>query len=327
MSSEFHHYTREEFLSEFFPDAGDKAAIAAGMEQLRAEQRAWRLAEMRRRLGVTQAEVAARMGRPSSTPSPARPNCGPWPPTSKPSAATWRSSPTSATSASPSPNPAPTQHDHHGTIRPWPTPPRLAACTRCPGRACRRRPGAGDPPAQVRVAEQERLLVPYLRAWSEWTDREIDAVTARIEDKTLHPMDLKKVLAGDVVAAIHGPHTAMAARQGFSAQFSRHIFAGIESLLLVDAAESGDEAVGAVLTRLLEFTSSLSAARRIARQNGLRVVVETSNGQESVILTEEDISRPLRDVIAAALTTTGQTAGTASTYLKAGRKVAQISGR
>jgi DNA-binding XRE family transcriptional regulator len=62
MSSEFHHYTREEFLGEFFPDPVDKAELAAGMEQLRAEQRAWRLAEMRRRLGVTQAAVAARMG-------------------------------------------------------------------------------------------------------------------------------------------------------------------------------------------------------------------------------------------------------------------------
>jgi DNA-binding XRE family transcriptional regulator len=62
MSSEFHHYTREEFLGEFFTDPEDKAAIAAGMEQLRAEQRAWRLAEMRRRLGITQAEVAQRMG-------------------------------------------------------------------------------------------------------------------------------------------------------------------------------------------------------------------------------------------------------------------------
>src|ERR1039457_1128090 len=31
-------------------------------EQLRAEQRAWRLAEILRRLGTTQAEVAARMG-------------------------------------------------------------------------------------------------------------------------------------------------------------------------------------------------------------------------------------------------------------------------
>ena len=62
MSSELHHYTRDEFLAEFYPDPADKAAIAAGMEQLRAEQRAFRLAEMRRRLGITQAQVAARMG-------------------------------------------------------------------------------------------------------------------------------------------------------------------------------------------------------------------------------------------------------------------------
>jgi DNA-binding XRE family transcriptional regulator len=62
VSTEFHHYTRDEFLAEFYPDPADKAAIAAGMEQLRAEQRAYRLAEMRRRLGITQADVAIRMG-------------------------------------------------------------------------------------------------------------------------------------------------------------------------------------------------------------------------------------------------------------------------
>jgi DNA-binding XRE family transcriptional regulator len=62
MSSDFHQYTREEFLGEFFPDSADKAEIAAGMAQLRAEQRAFRLAEMRRRLGITQAQVAERMG-------------------------------------------------------------------------------------------------------------------------------------------------------------------------------------------------------------------------------------------------------------------------
>ena len=58
-SSEFDHYTRDEFLTEFYPDPADKAAIAAGMEQLRAEQRAFRLAEMRRRLGITQGRVSA----------------------------------------------------------------------------------------------------------------------------------------------------------------------------------------------------------------------------------------------------------------------------
>jgi hypothetical protein len=42
------------------PDPADKAANA-GIEQLRAEQRAFRLAEMRR-LSITQAQVAARMG-------------------------------------------------------------------------------------------------------------------------------------------------------------------------------------------------------------------------------------------------------------------------
>ena len=61
-AEEFRSYTRDEFLDEFFPDSGDRAAIAAGMERLRAEQRAYRLAEMRRRLGFSQAQVATRMG-------------------------------------------------------------------------------------------------------------------------------------------------------------------------------------------------------------------------------------------------------------------------
>src|SRR6516225_581723 len=79
-SSEFHHYTRDEFLAEFYPDPAEKAAIAAGMEQLRAEQRAFRLAEMRRRLGITQARSllgwasAKAVCPPSSTPSRAPPN-------------------------------------------------------------------------------------------------------------------------------------------------------------------------------------------------------------------------------------------------------------
>src|ERR1700740_1815922 len=60
--SEFHHYTRDEFLAEFYPDPADKAAITAGMATLRAEARPHRAAEMRRTLGITQAQVAARMG-------------------------------------------------------------------------------------------------------------------------------------------------------------------------------------------------------------------------------------------------------------------------
>jgi hypothetical protein len=35
-SSEFRNHTRDEFLAEFYPDPADKAAIAAGTEQLLA---------------------------------------------------------------------------------------------------------------------------------------------------------------------------------------------------------------------------------------------------------------------------------------------------
>jgi len=54
-------YDRDEFLAEFFPDPDDRAEVEAGAERLVGVSRAHRLAEMRKRLGLTQAEVAERM--------------------------------------------------------------------------------------------------------------------------------------------------------------------------------------------------------------------------------------------------------------------------
>jgi len=59
--SSTHGYDRESFLSEFYPDAADRTEVEAGAQALVNINRAHRLAEMRRRLGLTQAEVAARM--------------------------------------------------------------------------------------------------------------------------------------------------------------------------------------------------------------------------------------------------------------------------
>ncbi|MFP8962613.1 tyrosine--tRNA ligase [Streptomyces nanhaiensis] len=169
----------------------------------------------------------------------------------------------------------------------------------------------------------DRLMVPYLRAWTEWADSEIDQVTTRIEKGTLHPMDLKKVLAGEVVTALHGLKAAMAARAGFTAQFSRKSFSDVESLPVVDAAEHGDKGVTAILATVLEFTPSASAARRVAKQNGLRLVVETDSGQRAVVLSEADALRPLGEVVPEKLAQAGVSG---AVYLKAGRKVAEVRG-
>ncbi|MCZ7413555.1 MULTISPECIES: tyrosine--tRNA ligase [unclassified Streptomyces] len=171
----------------------------------------------------------------------------------------------------------------------------------------------------------DRLMVPYLRAWTEWTDAEIEAATARVEGRSLHPMDLKKVLAGEVVAALYGLKAAMAARAGFVAQFSKKTFTDVGTLPVVDAAAHGGEGIAAVLTKVLEFTPSASAARRLAKQNGLRLVIEPEGGgaQQTVVLPEADALRPLAEVAAERRAELG-TRGTL--YLKAGRKVAEVRG-
>lgn len=169
----------------------------------------------------------------------------------------------------------------------------------------------------------DRLMVPYLRAWTEWTDAEIDLVTARLEEGTLHPMDLKRVLAGEVVAAIHGVEAAMAARAGFAAQFSKKSFTDVGSLPVVDAAEHGEKGVATILATVLEFTPSASAARRVAKQNGLRLIVETEGGQEAIVLPEADALRPLAEVVPEKLAQAGVSG---AVYLKAGRKVAEVRG-
>ncbi|MFD7506179.1 tyrosine--tRNA ligase [Streptomyces sp. NPDC059850] len=172
----------------------------------------------------------------------------------------------------------------------------------------------------------DRLMKPYLEAWTEWTDAEIAAATTRLETKSLHPMDLKKVLAGEVVAALYGVEAAMAARAGFIAQFSKKSFTDVGTLPVVDAAEHGGETIATVLSKVLEFQPSASAARRVAKQNGLRLVVEAEDGQKAIVLAEAQAVRPLAEVVAEVLADAGLTAPSGGVYLKAGRKIAQLQG-
>ncbi|WP_211216231.1 tyrosine--tRNA ligase [Longispora albida] len=154
----------------------------------------------------------------------------------------------------------------------------------------------------------DRLTVPYLRSLTEWTDPEIAALGGQ------HPMAVKRLLAGDIVAALHGLEAAAAARAEFGARFSRRSFAGTRNLPELSLAASGTETLGTLLTRDLGFAESMNALRRTAKGNGLRLVRETAAGQESEILPEEAVYRTLAEVA-------GDPEGL---YVKAGRKVARI---
>ncbi|MGI9063681.1 MAG: tyrosine--tRNA ligase [Pseudonocardiaceae bacterium] len=161
----------------------------------------------------------------------------------------------------------------------------------------------------------DRLVEPYFRALSEWRDAELAVTSARLAAGSLHPMDLKKILAGEVTAAIHGVDAAMRAREEFGARFSERTFAGIEDLPTVtDLGPSVTEVVKA-----LGFARSNGDVRRVAQQNGLRLVVESEDGQDQVTLTADEAREPLAAVLKDKLN--GQTG---AFYLKVGRKLARV---
>jgi tyrosyl-tRNA synthetase len=176
------------------------------------------------------------------------------------------------------------------------------------------------PPGEVfgkLMSVPDHLMVPYLKALSEWQGSELVLVERRLADGSLHPVDLKRILAGEVTAALHGVDAAMKAREEFAAQFSRHSYAGVEDVPTVqDLSQPIVEAV-----RSLGFASSNGEVRRTAEQNGLRLVVEPANGapQEQVIVRPEELREPLAALMEAKF---GGTAG--DYYLRVGRKLARI---
>ncbi|GAB3159161.1 hypothetical protein GCM10027059_05080 [Myceligenerans halotolerans] len=161
----------------------------------------------------------------------------------------------------------------------------------------------------------DRLVEPYFRALSEWTDAELAVVTERLAAKTLHPMDLKKILAGEMTAAVHGVDAAMKAREEFTAQFSKRTFSDVSDLPVIE-----DLTVSVVdVVKTLGFAKSNSDVRRVAEQNGLRIVVEAEDGQRQTTLTADEAREALATALAGIDTTSGDV------FLKVGRKLAKIS--
>jgi tyrosyl-tRNA synthetase len=161
----------------------------------------------------------------------------------------------------------------------------------------------------------DRLVEPYFRALSEWLDSELALTRERVRVGTLHPMDLKKILAADVTAAIHGVDTALRTCEEFVARFSRRTFGQVENLpTIVDLSQPVAEVV-----RALGFARSNGDVRRVAQQNGLRLVVESDGGEEQVILSAEEAREPLAVIVKDKLDGLG-----GDCYLKVGRRLARI---
>ncbi|WP_258382690.1 hypothetical protein [Streptomyces sp. NTH33] len=99
-------------------------------------------------------------------------------------------------------------------------------------------------------------------------------VTKRLEEGTTHPMAVKRILAGEVVAALHGLDAA-AARAEFTARFSKRSFGDTQNLPVVSLKDHAEDTLGTLISRTLDFVPSISAVRHVAQQKGLRLIRES----------------------------------------------------
>lgn len=171
------------------------------------------------------------------------------------------------------------------------------------------------PPGEVfgkLMSVPDRLIEPYLRALSEWQDAELAVLRSRLEGGSLRPVDAKKLLAGEVTAAIHGVDAAMRARADFSARFSKRSFHEVSDL---PSAPAGDATL-AETVRSLGFAKSNGEVRRLAEQKGIRIVVEQDDAQTEFPLTAEEIHESLAALVES---------HSGDLYLKVGRRLARLS--
>ena len=113
----------------------------------------------------------------------------------------------------------------------------------------------------------DHLTEQYLQLLTEWTDDEIRVVTKRLEAGTAHPMAIKRILAGEVVSALHGLDAAAAARAEFTARFSRRSFGDTQNLPVVSLKDHSEETLGALVSRTLtSFPASPPCAVWLSRR-------------------------------------------------------------
>ncbi|MFH8380146.1 hypothetical protein ACH4E7_04285 [Kitasatospora sp. NPDC018058] len=101
---------------------------------------------------------------------------------------------------------------------------------------------------------------------------------------------VKRVLAGEVPAALDSLKAAEAARAEFTARFSKRTFGEAQNLPAISFKEHAETPLANVLTQILGFAPSNSAARRVAAQNGLRLIAEAADGEQHTTQLDEGVA-------------------------------------
>jgi tyrosyl-tRNA synthetase len=134
--------------------------------------------------------------------------------------------------------------------------------------------GITEPPGEMYgklMSISDAVMLGYYPLVSGLGPGEVEAVTSRVQDGTLHPMEAKKQLAQLIVARFHGAAAARAAEEAFSRQFqSREVPSDVREVRYA-VPLLGVEVRAWEVVATTQLAASGSEARRLIQQGGIRI--------------------------------------------------------
>lgn len=128
----------------------------------------------------------------------------------------------------------------------------------------------------------DSLLKQYFELLTELNPQEWTLLEARMQSKDVNPMDVKKMLAIDIVSILHSPEAGLEAQTKFEQRYSKKDYAAIdEALPVIDPSQGIMEQI------MLARNESRSAIGRLLRGGGIQYV--DSGGKKSKITDMEVI--------------------------------------
>jgi len=157
--------------------------------------------------------------------------------------------------------------------------------------------GIAEPPREmygkVMHISGDSLILDYFELVTDVPEQEIAELKEQLKSRSVHPMNLKKRLAHEIVRQFHDKQAADEAQEYFQEKYQRRELHKIEVTDSVSIKESVEVILSRDMPRWLvdnKFANSMSEAKRLLAQGAVRII--RADGTSQVVKDEKATLRP-----------------------------------
>ena len=150
--------------------------------------------------------------------------------------------------------------------------------------------GIAEPPREIYgkvMSIPDSIIVDYFELVTDVPEQEIAEFKEQLEARSIHPMDLKKRLAHEIVKQFHGEQAALKEQEYFKERFQKRGLHKVEARVSIDIKTSVEVMHRRNMPKWLvnnKLADSVSEARRLLAQGAVQII--KPNGTRQVVRDE-----------------------------------------